>query len=76
MHDIDFSRFPSKTFQLEWLREYLNNYHKYDGIPVTDEYLNGVYVQVNQFVLAAHFLWAAWGLIQAEHSTLDYDYIG
>jgi ethanolamine kinase len=35
-----------------------------------------LYVQVNKFALVAHFLWALWALIQAEHSTIDFDFLG
>lgn len=42
---------------------------------VTDEDVNRLYVQVNQFALSAHYLWAIWGLIQAEHSKIDFDFV-
>lgn len=75
MTDIDYSRYPNKEFQLEWLRVYLANYHKFDGQLITDDYINHVYVDVNKFNLVAHFLWSIWGLVQAANSSIDYDFI-
>lgn len=75
MTDIDYSRYPDRAFQINWLRVYLTNYHKYDGKTIDDEYINQVYADVNKFALISHFMWATWGLIQAEHSAIDYDFI-
>lgn len=75
MTEIDYTRYPNKTFQFEWLRVYLTNYHKFDGRIVDDEYINRIYADVNKFALVAHFTWTLWALIQAEHSTIDYDFI-
>lgn len=70
--EIDYDRYPSKEFQLQWLRVYLE---EFNGEPCVDSDLEKLYVQVNQFALASHFLWAVWALIQAEHSTIDFDFI-
>lgn len=75
MTDIDYTRYPSREFQINWLRVYLTNYHKYDGKTISDEYIRLVYADVNKFALISHFMWAIWGLIQAEHSSIDYDFI-
>lgn len=71
--DIDYSRYPSKEFQLEWLRAYLEEYKNCSAIK--DEDVEILYKQVNQFALSSHFLWTIWGLIQAENSYIDYDFI-
>ncbi|XP_073828793.1 ethanolamine kinase 1 [Musca autumnalis] len=70
---VDYSRYPSRDFQLKWLRVYLQTYLQKSD--VTDAEVERLYVQVNQFALAAHFFWIVWCLIQAEHSTIDFDYI-
>ncbi|XP_037937288.1 ethanolamine kinase [Teleopsis dalmanni] len=72
--EVDYSRYPKREFQLEWLRVYLQAYLKKKH--VTDDEVHRLYVQVNQFSLAAHFFWTIWCLIQAEHSKLDFDYVG
>lgn len=75
MTDIDFSLYPPKEYQLKWITEYLTHYHLNDTTSVTDEYVNKLYAAVNKYALIAHWFWMLWGLIQAEHSEIDYDYI-
>ncbi|XP_001848031.2 ethanolamine kinase [Culex quinquefasciatus] len=70
--EIDYGRYPEREFQLRWLRVYLE---EFTGGPCSDSDVERLYVQVNQFALSAHFLWAIWALIQAEHSTIDFDFI-
>lgn len=70
--EIDYGRYPEREFQLRWLRVYLE---EFTGGPCSDSDVERLYVQVNQFALAAHFLWSIWALIQAEHSTIDFDFI-
>lgn len=70
--EIDYSRYPSKEFQVEWLREYLDTYHSRD---VNEEDIETLYMQVNKFVLASHFFWGLWALIQAEYSNIDFDFL-
>ncbi|XP_055322722.1 ethanolamine kinase [Sitodiplosis mosellana] len=75
MTDIDYTLYPPKEYQLDWLREYLTHYHKHDSSVVTDEYVHQLYADVNKFALVAHFFWLIWGHIQAEHSEIDYDFL-
>uniref|UniRef100_A0A8C5X879 ethanolamine kinase n=1 Tax=Malurus cyaneus samueli TaxID=2593467 RepID=A0A8C5X879_9PASS len=42
---------------------------------VSPEELETLYVQVNKFSLASHFLWACWGLIQDKYSTIDFNFL-
>lgn len=70
--EVDYSRYPSKEFQLNWLRVYLEEYQSPGQ--VTEKDVERLYVAVNQFALAAHYLWIVWGLIQAEYSTIDFNY--
>lgn len=70
---VDYTRYPSRDFQLKWLRVYLQSYLQKSD--VSDTEVERLYVQVNQFALAAHFFWIIWSLIQAEHSTIDFDYV-
>lgn len=70
---VDYSRYPNREFQLKWLRVYLQTYLQ--RAHVSDTEVEILYVQVNQFALAAHFFWVIWCLIQAEHSTIDFDYV-
>lgn len=70
---VDYSRYPSKELQWEWLRIYLKTYHNTNDI--SDDMIEDLYIQVNQFALATHLLWGIWALIQAEHSTINFDFI-
>lgn len=76
---IDYTRYPSEEFQCAWLRVYLAAYHADDGdgvqASVTEKEVRRLYGQVNAFALASHFFWTVWGLIQAEHSTIDFDFV-
>lgn len=70
---VDYTRYPKRDFQLKWLRVYLQTYLQRSQI--SDVEVETLYVQVNQFALASHFFWVIWCLIQAEHSTIDFNYV-
>uniref|UniRef100_V5GUQ1 ethanolamine kinase n=1 Tax=Anoplophora glabripennis TaxID=217634 RepID=V5GUQ1_ANOGL len=70
--DLDYSLYPDKELQTDWIRTYLAEYH---GREPKEEEVEKLYVQANQFVLAAHLFWGIWALIQAEHSYIDFEYM-
>lgn len=70
---IDYTKYPSKDYQLNWIRAYLKEYK--ESNQVTDDEVEELYKHVNKFALSSHFLWALWSLIQAEHSTIDFDFV-
>ncbi|XP_030077432.1 ethanolamine kinase 2 [Microcaecilia unicolor] len=74
--DVDFSLFPSKELQFQWLRHYLEMYKqlRQEGGEVTSSELAVLYVQVNAFALAAHFFWGLWGLIQSRYSKIQFNF--
>ncbi|CAB1414453.1 unnamed protein product [Pleuronectes platessa] len=78
LNEVDYSHYPDRAFQLQWLRSYLEAYkdHKAQGTDVTDREVEILYVQVNRFALASHFIWGLWALIQAKFSTIDFDFLG
>ncbi|XP_059615570.1 ethanolamine kinase [Phlebotomus argentipes] len=71
--EIDYSRYPSRDLQMQWLRVYLETFMHPQNVSDTD--LERLYVQVNQFALASHLFWTVWALIQAEHSTIEFDFV-
>uniref|UniRef100_A0A8C3NNT4 ethanolamine kinase n=1 Tax=Cyanoderma ruficeps TaxID=181631 RepID=A0A8C3NNT4_9PASS len=85
--EVDYGLYPSKETQLQWLHSYLQAYKELtqgrpgdtQGRPgdtqVSQEELETLYVQVNKFSLASHFLWACWGLIQDKYSTIDFNFL-
>ncbi|XP_065596563.1 ethanolamine kinase 2 [Cyrtonyx montezumae] len=79
--EMDYSLYPSKETQLQWLHSYLQAYKQLTqggrggpGVSVSEKELEALYVQVNKFSLASHFLWACWGLIQDKYSTIDFNF--
>lgn len=70
---IDYSRFPPKEFQMKWLKHYLREFYAKRDITLAE--IERLFVDVNKFVAASHFLWTCWCLIQAEHSSIEFDFV-
>ena len=76
---VDFSRYPDKPYQMQWLRNYLEQIYSLEGKDpntITEVELNRLYVGVNLSALASHLNWALWGLYQASNSKILFDFIG
>ncbi|CAI2182652.1 11047_t:CDS:10 [Funneliformis geosporum] len=79
--ECDYSLYPDKKFQLQWLKHYLNTFNSAKGEvlrnndDVTDHELSTLYREVNKFALASHFYWGLWAMIQAQLSDIDFDYM-
>jgi ethanolamine kinase len=58
--ECDWSKYPSKQFQLDWLKVYLS---VYDGKPPCATELENTYFEVLCFSLASHFMWSVWALV-------------
>ncbi|TPX66863.1 hypothetical protein SpCBS45565_g04229 [Spizellomyces sp. 'palustris'] len=71
--DCDWSLYPTKSFQLGWLREYIQSFTGSDAVSADE--VEALYKEVAKFSLASHFYWAVWALVQAEISDLDFDYL-
>lgn len=71
--DVDYNLYPDASFQRKWLEVYLETY--LDRCPSKKE-IETLLIQVNKFSLASHFFWGIWSLIQAEHSLIDFDFLG
>ena len=70
---LDYGRWlPSKDYQLDWIAEYLR--HK-TGQAATRDQLEEVFDSVRKFMLCAHLQWSIWSVIQAENSSLDFDFV-
>lgn len=70
---IDYTMYPSREFQMKWLQVYLEEYKSTEISDISE--VETLYKQTNKFALASHFLWLCWALIQAEHSTIDFDFL-
>ncbi|XP_038664014.1 ethanolamine kinase 1-like isoform X2 [Scyliorhinus canicula] len=75
--ELDFSMYPPKEMQMDWLTSYLREYKEYTGCEpvVTDLEVLKLYVQVNKFTLASHFSWGLWAVLQARYSTIEFDFL-
>ncbi|RHZ47949.1 hypothetical protein Glove_564g24 [Diversispora epigaea] len=71
--ECDYSLYPNKKFQLQWLGHYLNARHP--GKSATEKETNELYRKVNKFSLASHLYWLCWALIQHHLSTIEFDYL-
>ena len=59
---MDFSRYPDKTYQLDWIRYYLERQAELNGRPstsVTDRDVEECYVKTNKFALVSFFVYEA-----------------
>lgn len=52
---MDYSHYPERAFQLQWLRSYLEAYKEHKGqcSEVTDREVEILFVQVNRFALVS-----------------------
>ncbi|KAH7546416.1 hypothetical protein FEM48_Zijuj01G0198600 [Ziziphus jujuba var. spinosa] len=71
--DCDYSLYPNKDEQYHFFRHYLQ---PDNPLEVSEKDLEALYVEANTFMLASHLLWALWGIIQAQVSPIDFDYLG
>lgn len=60
MNEVDYSLYPSRDTQLQWLRHYLQAYKQLSredqgngGGVISDQELETLYVQANQFALVS-----------------------
>lgn len=78
MVDIDFTRYPDKPYQLDWIRYYLQckaKQSKCCAQDVTDRDVEDCYVKINKFALVAMFYNALWCLFQSRFSNRDIDFV-
>ncbi|XP_037086534.1 ethanolamine kinase 2-like [Pollicipes pollicipes] len=83
--DVDYSLFPGRELQLQWLRCYLTAYLNTSlseapqptgqAVQPSDEQVERLYVQTNKFSLLSHFYWGVWALVQTRFSKIDFDYL-
>ena len=60
--------FPSREVQIHFLECYV-------GYPITSEEVEAVLVLILAFAMMDELRWTIWGVIQANQSTVDFDYI-
>ncbi|XP_059482907.1 ethanolamine kinase [Neocloeon triangulifer] len=73
LSNVDYNLYPDEDFQRAWIKVYLSEFNS--SAEVKEEEIQELYILVNKFALTSHFLWATWAFVQAEHSTIDFDYL-
>lgn len=85
----DYTLYPSREFQLQWLRVYLESFHSKlnrfytrqsdddnnTTTHVDDRTVERFCDEVGFFTLLSHFMWATWALVQAQSSLIDFDFV-
>lgn len=70
--DCDYTLFPdSESFQRQWIKEYLTSFTG----QCTDKEIDQILKEVAIFTLVAHIFWCFWGLVQAQVSDIQFDYM-
>ena len=83
---FDYTKFaevyPNKETQMQFLSAYAKEEMKLQqsedsdpGSPEFFEKLERLYVEVNRYALGSHLFWGVWGIIQAKHSKIDFDFL-
>jgi len=70
--DLQYDNYPNREQQLQFLTTYFKTQN---GSDPSENELNQLYVEANQFALAAHFFWGTWALVQALISDIDFDFM-
>ncbi|KAK9497649.1 hypothetical protein O3M35_004337 [Rhynocoris fuscipes] len=75
--EVDYSLYPDRDLQYNWLRIYLEEYNRQNdkAADISDSDIDRLYSQVNKFALVSHLFWASWALVQAQHSTINFNYM-
>ncbi|XP_042867104.1 ethanolamine kinase 1-like [Penaeus japonicus] len=76
VENIDYNRYPDEEFQREWIRSYISHYQSIPPESVEESQVSQWYVWVNKFALASHIFWGVWAILQACHSSIDFDFFG
>lgn len=83
--DADFARYPDRSYQLDWIRQYLRCRRRL--APADDRATGGddedvdeasalrLCAAANKYALCAHLFWGLWCLVQAQYSRIDFDYL-
>lgn len=55
LSEVDYSQYPGRELQAQWLRAYLEAYNEYKGlgVEVSEAEVEVLYVQVNHFALVS-----------------------
>jgi ethanolamine kinase len=72
--DCDFTVLPTRSVRRAFLRKYLHSYSLHKHRTYKESELDELFEQVDRFRGVPGFHWGIWALIQAQISTIDFDY--
>lgn len=72
--ECDYSVLPTRRVRRNFLRDYLRSTSTHLNQTHTEEEVGELFEQVDRFRGVPGFYWGIWALIQAEISTIDFDY--
>ena len=72
--NMDFSLYPSKVDQVRFLKAYAAKIGELQGLDNMPD-VERLYQEACMGALASNLLWGLWGLVQAAHSSIDFDYL-
>ena len=78
-HLLDFTRLPDIKEQNNFLSAYLRKQYEIEGLKNVSnvkflEDLNSLRREADNCMVLSHLFWGLWGLIQAAHSSIEFDY--
>jgi len=71
-YNLDETKYPTEQQERQFLHAYFKSYFSRD--PTEDE-LKKLVNECNAYSLISHIFWGCWALVQANVSTIDFDYI-
>ena len=72
---VDYSLYPSKEYQQKWLAYYLKTFlNKSDDEDVSEELVESLYEEVEQFSLVSHLYWSIWAVVQATFPRSEFNF--
>ncbi|XP_071347631.1 ethanolamine kinase 1 [Trachinotus anak] len=76
VNNVNYSLYPSRELQRDWLTAYLESYKHSTGreVTVTEAEVTQLYIQACKFSLASNFLWGLWAILQSRYSSIDFDF--
>ncbi|RYY35212.1 hypothetical protein EON62_02670 [archaeon] len=80
--DFDLERwYPAPDLQRHWFQVYTTKLARGGaGVPAPlmeqEAFWDELYLVANRFALASHYWWGLWAIVQAQHSAIDFDFLG
>ena len=66
--------YPNKAAQYNFIESYIRLGRSPSEF-VTDDELDSLYREANEYALASHLFWGVWAVLQAKYSKVDFDYL-